>query len=128
MKSLLVAVFVFGMGTSGLKADPMLPPDMVKAAIASAKEDKLERFIQICDLVKIANHQRHPLQPDEMVKLLKGLNPDSIAFKPIEYKKAWAVGDIYIVRLTAPKSLDFDVELRSVPDGEPRFVITGIHP
>jgi hypothetical protein len=55
-------------------ADPLLPRDVVKAAIDAAQGDKLELFLSLIDVVAIQGQKEQPRSPQDIVQLLKGLD------------------------------------------------------
>ena len=107
-------------------ADPLLPRDVVKAAILSAQEDKLGRFLQFVDVVSIQGQKNQPRSPQQIVQLLKGIIVKDMALD--DPRGGWKQGARIDVTMTSPLKLKFVILCTGLSsDGEPFWKIIELY-
>jgi hypothetical protein len=127
MKRLWLSAGVLVLLASASSAESLGPEDVVRTLVRGAHENNLEWVVDNADLVKIASHPRHGRSPESLVEFLKGIAQDKITFQAIK-REGWPKSTI--VRMTAPISMDFDLELVKATEKkqEDRYVVVSVHP
>lgn len=105
--TILIALFVgFAMQAYASK---VIPPRMVvEQLIEAVQEDKGEVVGWYFTFDKEKHGKLTPLSRDEQIKLLKDIPQDKMEFDKDKY--AMDEGERFVVRLVAPKKLDFEVQ------------------
>ncbi len=107
------------------RADQLLSPEeAVRTLISAAHKDQLRRFLDTTDLIRIASHPRHAYTPEQLLTLLKDIPDEPLSFEV--HRQA----ELTLIRLTAPRRLDFTVESRpkQVGQSEGKLVVVAVTP
>lgn len=127
MKTL--AIFLVGLSffPAVSLAESLEPEEVVRILVAAAHENDLGRFVATTDLSRIENQHRHGHSPDALLALLKNIKVDQIKFQKFD-RKGWP--KTTTVRMTAPISMDFDLELTRTTYGkqEDHYRVVAVHP
>ena len=122
--TLLSLLFVF-VAVIPLSAGSALSPEgVVRAAIVAARDDRHAELVRLCDIAAIASKPKHGMQEKALIELLKSFNVEKAQFDapPVTNESASTV-----VRMTAPRRLDFDLAATKQPNGV-LWRIVAIHP
>jgi hypothetical protein len=127
MKKMWIPMVVLVLTASVGKTETLRPEDVVRMLVRGAQENNLNWIIDSADLIKIASHPRHGRSPENFVEFLKGIDQEKITFQAIK-REDWPKSAI--VRMTAPISIDFDLELVKASEKiqEDRYVVVAVHP
>ncbi len=127
MKKLWLSAAVLLLLAAVGRAESLGPEDVVRALVRGAHDNNLRWVVDTADLVKIANHPRHGRSPENLVEFLKGIAQNKITFQAIK-REVWPKSTV--VRMTAPVSMDFDLELVKATEKrqEDRYVVVAVHP
>ena len=127
MKRLWLSAVVLVLLASVGRTESHGPEDVVRALVRGAHENNLQWVLDTADLVKIASQPRHGRSPENLVEFLKGIAQDKIIFQAIK-REGWPKSTG--VRMTAPVSMDFDLELVKATEKrqEDRYVVVAVHP
>lgn len=127
MKKFAVVIPFLLLASSFAGAESLRPEEVVKALVIAARQNDLKGVLDTADLVKIAQQKRHGRSPKDLVKFLKKINPKKLKFQDIR-RKGWP--KTAIVRITAPISMDFDLELvkATKEKQEDHYRIVAVHP
>src|SRR5512140_436319 len=103
----------------------MLPSDVVEVAIRPAREDKLEWFLGLVDVVSIQRQKEQPRSPEDAVRLLAAINPTALILD--DPRGTGQPGAKVEVSVTAPIRLKFVVLCVGRPAGEPVYKIVELY-
>jgi hypothetical protein len=108
-------------------SNPLGPESVVRGLVKAVNENDLRRVVELADLPRIATRPRHAQLPEDLVETLGAIDPDAIRFQ--EMSRTGRPRSA-VVRMTAPLSLDFDLELRPSAGQSPEahYRVVGIHP
>lgn len=125
MRLLILLISLIGLVSLSHANEP-LPPSVVTAMITAAHDNDLSSFFETCDVTKIANHPRHAMSQDKLLKFLRSINPRKIQYAETRLNLASPL----TVTMIEPINMDFDLESRQRLDGAKGsyFVVIGIHP
>lgn len=108
MKKIIMATMLLGFAVQA-RASEVIPPRMVvEWLIKAVQEGKTEQIASYFKFDKEKNGKLTPLSRDEQIQLLKDIPLDKITFDKDKY--AVDEGKRFVVRLVAPKKLDFEVQ------------------
>lgn len=121
-------LLLFFLNSISVFSEQIDPERFVIDLIKNAQENNLKGVLDHADLVKIASHPRHAMQPEEFIEFLKGVDLNKIEFQKIVNRET-EQGKI-LVRILRPISYDFKLELQPYPRGEisTRVRVVSIHP
>ncbi len=127
MEKFAIVISLVFLVSSFAGAESLRPEEVVKALIIAARQNDLQGVFDTADLVKIAQHKRHGMSPKDLVKFLKGIDPKKLKFQDIKHKGS---PKTTIVRITAPISMDFDLELvkATKEKQEDHYRVVAVHP
>ena len=105
---LLVTVLLLGFASHAL-ASKVIPPGMiVEWLIKAVQEGNTEEVARHFTFEKEKHKSLSPLSRDEQLQLLKDIPLDKMVFEKGKY--AIEDGKQFVIRLVAPKKLDFEIE------------------
>lgn len=108
MKRMIVAIVLLGF-TLPTFASQVIPPRMVVEWLIKAVQEGKDKVVASCFKFDKEKHGKlSPLSRDEQLQLLKEIPLDKISFEKAKY--AVDEGKRFVVKLVAPKKLDFEVE------------------
>ncbi len=127
MKKFAVVIPLVLLVSSFASAESLRPEEVVKALVIAIRQNDLKGVLDTADLVKIAQQKRHGRSPKDLVKFLKKIDPKKLKFQDIK-RKGWS--KTAIVRITAPISMDFDLELvkATKEKQEDHYRVVAAHP
>ena len=127
MKKFAVVIPLVLLVSSFAGAESLRPEEVVKALVIASRQNNLQGVLDTADLVKIAQQKRHGRSPKDLVKFLKEIDPKKLKFQDIK-RKGWP--NTAIVRITAPISMDFDLELvkANKKKQEDHYRVVAVHP
>jgi hypothetical protein len=108
-------------------AETLGPEEAVRTLVRSVHENNLQAVLDTTDLIKIATLPRRGRSPENLIIFLKGIDQTKIAFQTIKREN---FPKFTVVRMTAPVSIDFDLELVKATQKkqEDQYVVVGVHP
>jgi len=74
MKTLTIAAVLLLYPLCSHAEGPLPSMGIVESAIVSAKDNKLDQFIQSCDLVAIGTAKTGPVSPNDAMRILKNVD------------------------------------------------------
>lgn len=108
MKMMIVAIMLLGF-TLPVFASEVIPPRMVVEWLIKAVQEGRNEAVTSCFKFEKEKHGKlSPLTRDDQLQLLNDIPLDKIAFEKDKY--AVDEGKRFVVRLIAPKKLDFEIE------------------
>lgn len=108
MRRMMVAIMLLGFALPAF-ASEVIPSRMVVEWLIKAVQEGKNEVVASCFKFDKEKHGKlSPLSRDEQVQLLKDIPLDKIAFEKDKY--AVDDGKRFVVKLVAPKKLDFEVE------------------
>jgi hypothetical protein len=127
MKKFAVVIPFLLLVSSFAGAESLRPEEVVKTLVIAARQNDLKGVLNTADLVKIAQQKRHGRSPKDLVKFLNKIDPKKLKFQDIR-RKGWPKTSI--VRITAPISMDFDLELvkATKEKQEDHYRVVAVHP
>ncbi len=127
MKKFAVVIPFLLLVSSFAGAESLRPEEVVKALVIAARQNDLKGVLDTADLVKIAQQKRHGRSPKDLVKFLTEIDPKKLKFQDIKRKDSSKTA---IVRITAPISMDFDLELvkATKEKQEDHYRVVAVHP
>ena len=127
MKILLTCFIAVFLALPAVFAESLEPEEVVRSLIRAAQENNLKTVLDTADLIKIASFPRHSRTPEDLIEFLKGINLKKIQFKKMK-RKGWPMSTR--VRMIAPLSIDFDLELimGTIEKQEDHYKVIAVHP
>ncbi len=121
-RALLFTIFI--LSVLAARGDMLFEEEVVRTLISSARDDQLTRFLTTTDLLRIASHPRHGHTPEQLLALLKDIPDKPLSFET--HRRA----EMTLIRLTAPRHLDFIIEMRPKQAGqsEGKFIVVAVTP